>query len=167
MLQSFFLKVWSRSLNLDCCLHRSLWQDLVKALDEAASAAGLRLRALDKKAERAALQAQRQALQASISQESDPATALSQTVPLLVLQVTDQPCNLSHYSNSPVCLPVLSCDKHSLHALLDDHVKIVDASCPFRVQLSNVSAATYFAGAQLRRQCSRQSSERGHCKPER
>ncbi|BDA42327.1 E3 UFM1-protein ligase 1 homolog [Coccomyxa sp. Obi] len=62
-------------------------QDLVRAVEEAASAAGVRLRPLDKKAEKAALQVQRQALQANLSQESDPAVALSLAVPLLVMQV--------------------------------------------------------------------------------
>ncbi len=62
-------------------------QDLVRAVEEAASSAGVRLRPLDKKAERAALQVQRQALQANLSQETDPAAALSLAVPLFVMQV--------------------------------------------------------------------------------
>lgn len=56
-------------------------------MEEAASAAGVRLRSLDKKAEKAALQVQRQALQANLSQESDPAAALSLAVPLFIMQV--------------------------------------------------------------------------------
>ncbi len=63
----------------------------MRAVEEAASAAGVRLRPLDKKAERAALQPQRQALQAKLEQESDPATALSLAVPLLVMQVMHSP----------------------------------------------------------------------------
>ncbi len=59
----------------------------MRAVEEAASCAGVRLRLLDKKAEKAALQVQRQALQANLSQESDPAAALSLAVPLLVMQV--------------------------------------------------------------------------------
>jgi hypothetical protein len=42
---------------------------------------------MDRKAERAAVQAQRQALQQQLGQEQDPAAALSLAVPLLVMQV--------------------------------------------------------------------------------
>ena len=62
-------------------------QELLHALEEAAGAAGVRLKPLDKKAERAALQALRSALQAQLKQEEDPAAALSLAVPLLALQV--------------------------------------------------------------------------------
>ena len=67
-------------------------QDLVKAVEEAASAAGVRLRPLDKKAEKAAVQVQRQALQDTLNHETDPATALSLAVPLLVMQVMPPSC---------------------------------------------------------------------------
>lgn len=58
------------------------------AVEDAAGAAGLRLRPLDKKGEKAALQALRQALQVQLSQTEDPATALALAVPLLFMQVS-------------------------------------------------------------------------------
>ena len=76
-------------------------QALVRALDEAAEAAGLRLKPLDRKAEKAALASQRAALKTQLQGEQDPAAALSLAVPLLVMQVTQghvllaPPCALS------------------------------------------------------------------------
>ena len=46
----------------------------MRALEEAAGAAGVRLKPLDRKAERAALQTERAALQAQLAAEQDPAT---------------------------------------------------------------------------------------------
>ena len=68
----------------------SVWvtcQELLHALEGAAGAVGVRLKPPDKRAERAALQALRSALQARLEAEADPATALSLAVPLLALQV--------------------------------------------------------------------------------
>lgn len=48
----------------------------------------MRLKPLEKKAEKAALASQRAALKAQLQSEQDPATALSLAVPLLVIQVT-------------------------------------------------------------------------------
>lgn len=62
-------------------------QALVRALEEAAEAAGLRLKPLDRKAEKAALASQRAALKTQLQGEQDPAAALSLAVPLLVMQV--------------------------------------------------------------------------------
>ena len=59
----------------------------MRALEEAAEAAGIRLKPLDKKAEKAALASQRAALRGQLQCEQDPATALSLVVPLLVIQV--------------------------------------------------------------------------------
>ena len=58
------------------------------ALEEAADQAGARLKALDKKGEKAALQAERQALEQQLSAGEDAATGLSLAVSLLVQRVS-------------------------------------------------------------------------------
>ena len=62
-------------------------QEAQKLVQAAAEALGLRLKALDKKAEKALVQAQQQDLRAQLADETDPAAALSLVVPLLVMQV--------------------------------------------------------------------------------
>lgn len=60
---------------------------LASALEAGASTAGLLLRPLDKKAEKAALAAHQEGLRVALEGESDPAIALSLVVTLLVAQV--------------------------------------------------------------------------------
>ena len=55
-----------------------------QALAEAAGAAGMRLRRLDRRAERTAVAARRRALADALAHEGDPAAALALAVPLLV-----------------------------------------------------------------------------------
>lgn len=62
-------------------------QAFATALEAGAAAAGLLLRPLDKKAEKAALAAHQEGLRVALEAETDPATALSLVVTLLVAQV--------------------------------------------------------------------------------
>lgn len=62
-------------------------QSAQQALQAAAEAVGLRLKPLDRKAERALVQAQQDDLQAQLADQTDPAAVLSLVVPLLVMQV--------------------------------------------------------------------------------
>ena len=57
-----------------------------EALQEAASLAGLQLRKLDKKTEKALVQVQRALLTERLRSEDEPAAALSLAVPLIVAQ---------------------------------------------------------------------------------
>ena len=57
-------------------------------LEEAANQAGARLKPLDRKGEKAALQAERQALEQQLRAGEDVATGLSLTVSLLVQRVS-------------------------------------------------------------------------------
>ena len=59
-----------------------------EALQEAASMAGLQLRKLDKKAEKALVLEQKASLSERLSSEDDPAAALSLAVPLFVAQAS-------------------------------------------------------------------------------
>lgn len=59
-----------------------------KALQDTAEAVGLRLKNLDKKAEKAQIQSLREDLKSQLADQTDPAAALSLVVPLLVIQVT-------------------------------------------------------------------------------
>ena len=63
-------------------------QALMAALEEAADQAGARLKALDKKGEKAALQSERQALEQQLRAGEDAATGLSLAVSLLVQRVS-------------------------------------------------------------------------------
>ena len=74
-------------LTRESCLHA---QALMAALEEAADQAGARLKPLDRKGEKAALQAERQALEQQLAAGEDAATALSLAVPLLVQRVRTQ-----------------------------------------------------------------------------
>ena len=65
-------------------------QALILVLEEAAGEAGVRLKRLDKKDEKAALQAEQQALDKQLQTEQDPAAELSLAVPLLVQRVRSQ-----------------------------------------------------------------------------
>lgn len=62
-------------------------QKAQEPLQAAAEAVGLRLRPLDKKAEKALARAQQDDLTAQLADQSDPAAVLSLVVPLLVMQV--------------------------------------------------------------------------------
>lgn len=64
-------------------------QSAQQALQAAAEAVGLRLKPLDRKAERALVQAQQDDLQAQLADQTDPAAVLSLVVPLLVMQVRE------------------------------------------------------------------------------
>lgn len=66
-------------------------QSAQQATQAAAEAVGLRLKPLDKKAEKALVQAQQDDLQAQLADHTDPAAVLSLVVPLLVMQVSG--CN--------------------------------------------------------------------------
>lgn len=59
-----------------------------------AEAVGLRLKNLDKKAEKAQTQSLREDLKTQLADQTDPAAALSLVVPLLVIQVTT-PCDIT------------------------------------------------------------------------
>jgi len=65
-------------------------QALILVLEEAAGEAGVRLKRLDRKDEKAALQAEQQALDKQLQTEHDPAAELSLAVPLLVQRVRPQ-----------------------------------------------------------------------------
>ena len=71
-------------------------QTAQQLLQAAAEAVGLRLKPLDKKAEKALVQAQQDDLQSQLADQSDPAAVLSLVVPLLVMQVREcygwRPC---------------------------------------------------------------------------
>lgn len=58
-----------------------------QSIQAAAEAVGLRLKPLDKKAEKALVQAQQDDLKAQLADQTDPAAVLSLVVPLLVMQV--------------------------------------------------------------------------------
>lgn len=62
-------------------------QEAHKSLQSAAEALGLRLKPLDKKAEKALVQSQQEDLRAQLAGQADSAAALSLVVPLLVMQV--------------------------------------------------------------------------------
>ena len=59
----------------------------MSALEEAAGVAGVRLRRLDKKGEKAVLHSERQALEKQLQSEEEPAVELSLAIPLLVQRV--------------------------------------------------------------------------------
>ena len=65
-------------------------QALISVLEEAAGEAGVRLKRLDRKSEKAALQAEQQALDKQLQAGQDPAAVLSLAVPLLVQRVRSQ-----------------------------------------------------------------------------
>ncbi len=67
-------------------------QSAQQSIQSVAEAVGLRLKPLDKKAEKALVQAQQQDLKAQLAKQMDPAAALSLAVPLLVMQVRCQTC---------------------------------------------------------------------------
>lgn len=62
-------------------------QNAQESLQAAAEAVGLRLKHLDKKAEKALAQSQQDDLKAQLANQTDPAAVLSLVVPLLVMQV--------------------------------------------------------------------------------
>lgn len=70
-------------------------QKAQEPLQAAAEAVGLRLRPLDKKAEKTLAQAQQDDLTAQLADQSDPAAVLSLVVPLLVMQVRNYPVHAS------------------------------------------------------------------------
>ena len=74
------------------------------ALEEAADQAGQRLKPLDKKGEKAALQAARQALEQQLRAGEDAATELSLAVPLLVQRVSAR----AAFTDS-LCLTYMGC----------------------------------------------------------
>jgi len=63
-------------------------QDAEKSILAAAESLGMRLKPLDKKAERALVQVQLDDLRAQLADQMDPAIALSLVVPVLVMQVS-------------------------------------------------------------------------------
>ena len=63
-------------------------QSAQQSIQSVIEAVGLRLKPLDKKAEKALVQAQQQDLKAQLAEQNDPAAALSLAVPLLVMQVS-------------------------------------------------------------------------------
>lgn len=69
-------------------------QSAEKSIQSVAEAVGLRLKPLDKKAEKALVQAQQQDLKAQLAEQTDPAAALSLAVPLLVMQVNVMPAHM-------------------------------------------------------------------------
>ena len=72
-----------------------LLQTAQESLQSAAEAVGLRLKLLDKKAEKALAQAQQDDLKAQLADQTDPAAVLSLVVPLLVMQVRACPGHTS------------------------------------------------------------------------
>ena len=63
-------------------------QDAEKSILAAAESLGMRLKLLDRKAERALVQVQLDDLTAQLADQTDPAAALSLVVPVLVMQVS-------------------------------------------------------------------------------
>ena len=84
LIQHTLLEVWLARAIVYWC-----WcpQAASKSLHDAAEALGLRFKTLDKKAEKAQIQALREDLKVQLAAQSDPAAALSLVVPLLVIQV--------------------------------------------------------------------------------
>ena len=70
------------------CHMSTALQDAEKSILAAAESLGMRLKPLDKKAERALVQVQLDDLRAQLADQTDPATALSLVVPVLVMQVS-------------------------------------------------------------------------------
>ena len=93
-------------------------QNAQQAIQAAAEAVGLRLKPLDKKAEKALAQAQPEDLKAQLADETDPAAVLSLVVPLLVMQVRACPghsaavCDCDAHCEPP---PETSSARRSLH----------------------------------------------------
>jgi hypothetical protein len=79
----------------------AMLQEVHAAVEEAAEAAGLRPRRLDKKLERQLVHQHRKALEAQLAREADPAAALSLVVPLLVAQVRPTQTALLHDVGPP------------------------------------------------------------------
>ena len=69
-------------------------QALVAVLEEAAGEAGVRLKRLEKKSEKAALLSEQQALEKQLQAAEDPAAELSLAVPLIVQRVRHQPASV-------------------------------------------------------------------------
>lgn len=78
-------------------------QNAQESLQAAAEAIGLRLKPLDKKAEKALAQSQQDDLKAQLANQTDPAAVLSLVVPLLVMQVRQCP---------DLATVAYSCDAH-------------------------------------------------------
>ncbi len=70
-----------------CHIYTAL-QDAEKSILAAAESLGMRLKLLDRKAERALVQVQLDDLTAQLADQTDPAAALSLVVPVLVMQVS-------------------------------------------------------------------------------
>lgn len=89
-------------------MYRYSWefQEFQESLEEAAEAAGLRLKKLDKKGERALVHSYRQTLQRQLASETDPAAALAFAIPLLIAQVPQSP-HKSIYSRFRIALRAL------------------------------------------------------------
>jgi hypothetical protein len=100
-------------------------QELLRALEEAAGAAGVRRRPPDKKAEKAALQALKAALQAQLTSEEDPAVALSLAVPLLALRVGCVVCIAGPHGS--LCRASLACED-GMHAAVSS-ASLLHAHC--------------------------------------
>ncbi len=78
-------------IRLECstgCHMSTALQDAEKSILAAAESLGMRLKPLDKKAERALVQVQLDDLRAQLADQMDPAIALSLVVPVLVMQVS-------------------------------------------------------------------------------
>lgn len=75
----------SQNMHIFICSHAV--QDAAKTIQAAAENLGLRLKLLDKRAEKALVQAQQKDLQGQLADQTDPAAALSLVVPLLVMKV--------------------------------------------------------------------------------
>lgn len=90
------LSILSSPLNLSAPTLCSLWhlQDFLAELQAAAGAAGLRLRKLDKKAERAWVAAHQRVLVSQAAQAADPGTLLAAAVPCLVARHQDRAVSL-------------------------------------------------------------------------
>ena len=102
------------------------------ALEEAADQAGARLKALDKKGEKAALQAERQALEQQLRAGEDAATGLSLAVSLLVQRVraeaaSDDSLRLTHTGCAVQCC--LQRDCHQQRHSVDHFAVLADMAC--------------------------------------
>jgi hypothetical protein len=110
-------------------------QDFVTQLETAAAECGIRLRRLDKKAEKPLLTAQKARLLQLLESETSPAAALALALPLLVLKVSGKLANVPGRAIGGVLMALkaeMAEDDFSLmqqfHQLVVDSLKLQAAS---------------------------------------
>ncbi|KAL3152351.1 hypothetical protein ABBQ32_001414 [Trebouxia sp. C0010 RCD-2024] len=117
-------------------------QSAQQATQAAAEAVGLRLKPLDKKAEKALVQAQQDDLQAQLADHTDPAAVLSLVVPLLVMQVRGKAITVPGRALAGIIAGLrtsLESDSFELlqsyHQLVVNHLRAMSAETPSEPEL--------------------------------